>query len=149
MRRRFEKRVYIPLPEPESIMYKLKRELGQIPNNITEDQLQEITKALDGYSMSDITGFIKQAAMTTIMKTQDATYFKQVDWQGKKGWQACKSSDQGAQKMNYMSISGDDLVPPPVEYMDMIKSLKKARKSVSPEDLIKQEEFTRDFGMEG
>jgi len=33
--------------------------------------------------------------------------------------------------------------------MDMVKALQKAKKSVSPEDLIKQQEFTRDFGMEG
>jgi len=33
--------------------------------------------------------------------------------------------------------------------MDMITALQRAKKSVAPEDLIKQEEFTRDFGMEG
>jgi len=33
--------------------------------------------------------------------------------------------------------------------MDMIGALAKAKKSVTKDDLLKQAEFTRDFGMEG
>jgi hypothetical protein len=46
-------------------------------------------------------------------------------------------------------VEGADIFPPPIDFMDMIKALQKAKKSVSKEDLIKQEEFTRDFCMEG
>jgi len=63
MRRRFEKRVYIPLPDPEAIFYKLKRDLGKQDHNITDQQFHEITGKLEGYSMSDITIYVKNACM--------------------------------------------------------------------------------------
>jgi len=149
MRRRFEKRVYIPLPDFDAILYKLKRDLSKVDNNLTDQQCAEVAEKLDGYSMSDISIYVRQACMAPLSKTRNATHFKPVQKDGRQCWQACPASTAGAQKLDIMSISGADIIPPPIDYMDMIKALQKAKKSVSPEDLIRQQEFTRDFGMEG
>jgi len=149
MRRRFEKRVYIPLPDFDAIYYKIDRDMQQIDNNLTDQDKAEITKLLDGYSMSDISTYVRQACMAPLMKTRTATHFKNFMRDGKQCWQACSPSEPGAQKKNPNSLPGEDIIPPPIEKMDMIKALQKAKKSVAPEDLIKQQEFTRDFGMEG
>jgi len=149
MRRRFEKRVYIPLPDFDAIHYKLKRDLGKVDNCLNDQEMADISTKLDGYSMSDIAIYIRQACMAPLNKTRTATHFKHITKNGRQCWQACPANEPGAEKINIMNIDGADLVPPPINYMDMIHALKKAKKSVSPEDLIKQQEFTRDFGMEG
>jgi len=149
MRRRFEKRVYIPLPDYDAIFYKLKRDLSKVDNNLSEQECGEISKKLDGYSMSDISIYVRQACMAPLYKTRNATHFKQVQKSGKQCWQACGMNEQGAQKLDMNNVDGSLIFPPPIDFMDMIKALSKAKKSVSPEDLIKQQEFTRDFGMEG
>jgi len=99
--------------------------------------------------MSDIKNYVKQAFMSPLAKTQKATHFKEISINGKQGWQACSSNDPGAQKIDVRKYPGDSIFPPPVDYMDMIGALAKAKKSVTKDDLLKQAEFTRDFGMEG
>lgn len=64
-------------------------------------------------------------------------------------WVACSASAPGAQKMRMDQIEGKDLMPPPIEFGDFIHALNRAKKSVSAEDLIKQDQFTKEFGMEG
>lgn len=149
MRRRFEKRVYISLPDFESIYYKLKRDLSNLETDVTEQQLVDIAHKLDGYSMSDITSFIKQAAMAPLTITRQATHFKQVPRDGKMKWQACSATDQGATQARMDRLPPEDLIPPPISFMNFITALEKAKPAVTKEDLIKQEEFTREFGMEG
>jgi len=104
---------------------------------------------LDGYSMSDVAIFIRQACMAPLNKTMHATHFKQIMRNGEQFWQATSANDPSGQKKDLSTIDGTKILPPPLEKMDLVKALSKARKSVSPEDLIKQQEFTRDFGMEG
>jgi len=83
MRRRFEKRVYIPLPDYDARFYKLKRDLRNNDYDLTEKDLEDICNQLDGYSMSDITNFLVQAAMEPLQRTRTATTFKQVNKNGK------------------------------------------------------------------
>jgi len=50
IRRRFEKRVYIPLPEraARAIMFKLN--LGDTPNSLTDDEFAKLAEMTDGCS---------------------------------------------------------------------------------------------------
>jgi vacuolar protein-sorting-associated protein 4 len=41
------------------------------------------------------------------------------------------------------------LMPPDVSVDDFIKALSKIKPTVSSQDLIKQEQFTKEFGQEG
>ena len=43
----------------------------------------------------------------------------------------------------------ENLVPPDVCYDDYIKAIQKIKPTVSQADLLKQEEFTQEFGSEG
>eukprot|EP00360_Condylostoma_magnum_P001639 CAMPEP_0168316660 /NCGR_PEP_ID=MMETSP0210-20121227/18003_1 /TAXON_ID=40633 /ORGANISM="Condylostoma magnum, Strain COL2" /LENGTH=51 /DNA_ID=CAMNT_0008302119 /DNA_START=1132 /DNA_END=1287 /DNA_ORIENTATION=- len=51
--------------------------------------------------------------------------------------------------MNIMQIPQNSLKPPDISADDFFKILDTAKPSVSSEDLVKQEEFTTAFGMEG
>jgi vacuolar protein-sorting-associated protein 4 len=76
IRRRFEKRIYIPLPDMHARVAQFKIRLGKTPNNLSEDDFIELAKATDGYSGSDITVVVKEAMMMPVRRCQTATKFK-------------------------------------------------------------------------
>lgn len=48
IRRRFEKRIYIPLPEEPARLTMFKLHLGNTPTQLTEENLKELAKRTDG-----------------------------------------------------------------------------------------------------
>jgi vacuolar protein-sorting-associated protein 4 len=56
IRRRFEKRVYLPLPEKHARTYMVKLHLGDTPNNLVESDFEKLGEMLEGASGSDIEG---------------------------------------------------------------------------------------------
>lgn len=44
IRRRFEKRIYIPLPDIEARISQFKIRIGETPNNLTEEDYYELGK---------------------------------------------------------------------------------------------------------
>jgi vacuolar protein-sorting-associated protein 4 len=78
IRRRFEKRIYIPLPDIHARATQFKIRIGTTPNNLTEEELLELARATEGYSGSDITVVVKEAMMLPVRKCQSATRFKKT-----------------------------------------------------------------------
>lgn len=62
-RRRFRKKLYIPLPEAEGRRTIVKNLLRAQVNDLTEADLDEIVQATDGYSGSDMNGLVSEAAL--------------------------------------------------------------------------------------
>lgn len=62
-RRRFTKRIYIPLPEPETRKALVVLLLKQAPNTISEEEIEKIVEMTDGYSCADISTLCHEAAM--------------------------------------------------------------------------------------
>jgi vacuolar protein-sorting-associated protein 4 len=149
MRRRFEKRVYIPLPSQKDIVYMLKRSLDKVGHSVKGSQFTEIAKKLVGYSGSDVASFVKQCCMVPLDKTARATHFKQCNVDGDDGWVCCDSNERGAQMVDVSDIGGSNIFPPLVEYQDCIESIANCKPSVGQEDLKKYKSFTKEFGMEG
>lgn len=76
VRRRFEKRVYISLPEKEARKKMFKLNLGNTPNSLNEDDYENLGELTDNYSGSDIATVVKDALMEPIRKCQTARKFK-------------------------------------------------------------------------
>ncbi|TRZ00168.1 hypothetical protein DNTS_020921, partial [Danionella cerebrum] len=78
IRRRFEKRIYIPLPEEPArgVMFRL--HLGNTPHSLSEADLKQLAKKTDGYSGADISIIVRDALMQPVRKVQSATHFKKV-----------------------------------------------------------------------
>jgi len=51
--------------------------------------------------------------------------------------------------MTWMEVPGEKLREPPVTLQDFVRAVKKARPSVSKDDVKQQIKFTEDFGEEG
>jgi len=149
IRRRFERRIYIPLPDERARAYMFKIHTGDTPHNVNDDQWNELGTLAEGYSGSDISVVVRDALMEPVRKCQSASHFKQITEDGKQMWQPCPPSDPGAKAMKLIDVPGEQLKVPRIEYEDFVKVLETSRPSVSQDDLQEHEKFTKDFGQEG
>lgn len=76
IRRRFEKRIYIPLPEEHARVVMFKLHLGNTAHTLTEADLRQLAKTSEGYSGADISIVVRDALMEPVRKVQTATHFK-------------------------------------------------------------------------
>ncbi|KAM4894365.1 vacuolar protein sorting-associated protein 4A isoform 1-T1 [Sylvia borin] len=78
IRRRFEKRIYIPLPEEMARAQMFRLHLGNTPHSLTDADIQELARKTEGYSGADISIIVRDALMQPVRKVQSATHFKKV-----------------------------------------------------------------------
>ena len=78
IRRRFEKRIYIPLPEDHARTDMFKLHMGATRSTINEDQYRQLGQRTDGYSGADIQLVVRDALMQPVRQVQTATHFKTV-----------------------------------------------------------------------
>lgn len=70
---------------------------------------------------------------------------------GQKKWTPCSPADPdpSRRECGIMDIETEELLPPIAGIDDFMKALQASKKSVGPEDLKKQEEWTESYGVEG
>lgn len=73
---RFEKRIYIPLPEAPARSDMFKLAIGDTPHSLTAKDLHDLGKMTDGYSGADINILVRDALMQPVRKVQTATHFR-------------------------------------------------------------------------
>ncbi|XP_067640466.1 vacuolar protein sorting-associated protein 4 [Eurosta solidaginis] len=157
IRRRFEKRIYIPLPEAHARLVMFKIHLGNTTHVLTEPDLKELAMKTDGYSGADISIIVRDALMEPVRKVQSATHFKRVTGPSPLNKEEivddllvpCSPGDQSAVEMSWVDVPSDKLFEPPVTMRDMLKCLSRTKPSVNEDDLVKLRKFTEDFGQEG
>ena len=147
VRRRFQKKIYISLPEAKARKLMVKLNLGDTYNDLTDEQLEILGNLIEGYSGSDIYNLTQDAIYGPLRKCQKATHFKNLD---QNHIVPCSPSDHGAFRMKINDIPNpESLVAPVVTFEDFILSLQKMKPTVSKKDLERQEQFTQEFGSEG
>lgn len=156
IRRRFEKRIYIPLPEAAARTVMFKLHLGSTPNTLTQENFKELGLHAEGHSGADIGVCVRDAIMSPVRKVQSATHFKLItapyrDDPEKMGefWTPCSPGDKGAKETTWMQVEPTLLLEPPVDMMDMRRSMERSKSTVSPDDLKELQKFTEEFGQEG
>lgn len=150
IRRRFEKRIYISLPEEKARLYLLKNLMKKNPHSLDEDDFNQVAAGTEGFSGSDISILVRDACFEPLRTCQRATHFKQAGMKdGKILWTPCGPSDSEGKAMTMMDLSGDQLKLADVTIEDFMAVLQKVKPSVSQADIGKQIEFTQQFGMEG
>ncbi|KAJ8396832.1 hypothetical protein AAFF_G00014310 [Aldrovandia affinis] len=157
IRRRFEKRIYIPLPEEHARSFMFKLHLGATPNSLNDCDFVALGQKTEGYSGADISIIVRDALMQPVRMVQSATHFKRVRgsvWNSPgllvdDLWTPCSPGDPNAVEMTWMDIQDAKLQEPVVSMSDMLKSLSNTKPTVNDQDLMKLKEFTEDFGQEG
>ncbi|CAL4177108.1 unnamed protein product, partial [Meganyctiphanes norvegica] len=157
IRRRFEKRVYIPLPEAPARTSMFKLNLGDTAHSLSEQDYRELGLGTDGFSGADISIVVRDALMQPVRKVQTATHFCKVSGPSRDNPNVmvhdfltpCSPGTPGAIEMSWESVPGDKLLEPVVSMNDMRRSLADIKPSVNEDDLDRLEKFTKDFGQEG
>lgn len=157
IRRRFEKRIYIPLPEANARNNMFKLNLGDTPHSLSDDDFRLLGSKTEGYSGADISIVVRDALMQPVRKVQTATHFKYVRGPSRDDPNVivddlltpCSPGEAGAMEMTWEQVPSDRLFEPVVSMRDVMRSLADSKPSVNDEDLDKLRKFTEDFGQEG
>ncbi|KAG5927341.1 hypothetical protein E4U42_002340 [Claviceps africana] len=118
-RRRFVRRQYIPLPEPETREVQLRSLLGEQKHGLSATDIEKLVGLTDGFSGSDITALAKDAAMGPLRSLGEAL----------------------------LHMTMDDIRP--ILLVDFEASLSTIRPSVSRAGLKEYEDWAEEFGERG
>lgn len=151
IKRRFEKRIYIPLPGPEARKQMFEIHVGTTPCQLTHKDYRELAQKTDGYSGSDIAIIVRDALMQPVRKVISATHFKRVTdpETSKPKWTPCSPGDSDALEKTWSDIDSDELLEPPLKMGDFLKSLDSTRPTVTQADIRRHEEWTKESGNDG
>ena len=129
LRRRLEKRVYIPLPDVEG-----RRELIRINMKgveMDEDvDLDELAKKAGGYSGADVANVCRDASMMSVRRIMEQAR--------KQGF--------GKEQMQAMLKEQKQALHTAVTMQDFLMALSKVNRSVSDHDLLRYTEWMAEFG---
>ncbi|KAI8596747.1 P-loop containing nucleoside triphosphate hydrolase protein [Dissophora ornata] len=115
-RRRFQKRLYIPLPESQGRHGLMTRLLEKQPHDLTPEQILDICERTAGYSGSDMTGLCREAALGPVRAIQG----------------------------DILEIGLDALRP--INHGDFVEALSQVRASVSDRDLDLYKKWDMEYG---
>ncbi|KAJ3154116.1 Vacuolar protein sorting-associated protein 4 [Geranomyces michiganensis] len=146
IRRRFEKRIYIPLPDVMARSKMFPLNIGTTKNTLQMHHYRMLADRTEGFSGSDITVVVRDAMMEPVRKVQLATHFKRV---ANNKWMPCSPGEPGAVEKNWTEVEGAELEEPPLTEVDFLKAAATARPSVNQEDLLRYTTWTAEFGQEG
>ncbi|OBZ82635.1 Vacuolar protein sorting-associated protein 4 [Choanephora cucurbitarum] len=79
IRRRFEKRIYIPLPDLHARATIFQLNVGSTPCTLNQADYRKLAEMTEGYSGSDIATLVRDALMQPIRKVQTATHFRYIE----------------------------------------------------------------------
>lgn len=148
VRRRFERRVYIPLPELEAREYLIMNKLKGLDKGLTEADFRKVAEQTEGYSGADLEILCRDAAFEPLKLAQRTVKFRQVNINGKTMYMPMEMDAKG----NFVTTSVYDLperslVLPELTRSDLERAAARSKPSVSPSDLAQYEEWTKQFGV--
>jgi len=149
IRRRFQRRVHISLPDLPARVKMFELAVGSTPCEMGPNDFRKLAELSEGYSGSDISIAVQDALMQPVRLIQTATHYKPIEVDGKQKWTPCSPGDPQAKEMSWTELEGDQLAEPPLRVKDFVKAIKASRPTVSKEDLNRSAEWTKEFGSEG
>ncbi|CCM03715.1 uncharacterized protein FIBRA_05861 [Fibroporia radiculosa] len=152
IKRRFEKRIYIPLPGTEARRRMFQLHVGDTPCELTAKDYQMLASKTDGYSGSDISVVVRDALMQPVRKVLSATHFKSVPSPTNATvlkWTPCSPGDPDGVEKSWSDVESEELLEPPLRVGDFLKSLDNVRPTVTSEDIKRHDQWTLESGNEG
>lgn len=116
IKRRFEKRVYIPLPELDARRRIFELNIGSTPCQLSPKDLRLLASETEGYSGADIAVLVREALMQPVRRVMNATHFKRVTVPSTDDgaspavkYTPCSPGDPDAQEMTWVDVGSDEL----------------------------------------
>lgn len=165
-RRRFQKRIYIPLPDRKS-RKKIIKQFLDVENNLTELDINDLVDRTDGYSGADLKNMMNDALMGPVRQAQKAKQFLTLDdgniipcvtypncSKCPLDLSTCSSLGKaceicGALRSSMYDIEPSKLQLNPLDLKNVLDALENTPKTVSKADIEKFENWMKEFGQEG
>lgn len=150
VKRRFEKRIYIPLPDQEARRYMIRKKIEEVPFKITDAEFDHLAKISENYSGSDIEVLCKDAAMEPLRFAQNTNKFQKLI-NGKFLPVDPRTNADGYNviQSTVYDLPDRSLELPEITVRDFQISMKRSKCSVSLADLKQFEDWTKLYGEEG
>jgi vacuolar protein-sorting-associated protein 4 len=157
MLRRFERRIYIPLPDTAAREVLIRNKLRDAHHSLQDSDIRSIANATAGYSGADLATLIREALMQPIRELEQATAFVQsngLDLSGnhRSGLWTPASGFLGtlnARKCTWENIPKNELARPIATIAHFKASIKRMRPSVDRKFLARYDQWTRELGESG
>lgn len=155
IRRRFERRIYIPLPDYEARRFLIENNLKKNKHTLTKENIDEAALKSDGFSGSDMSNLVKDAVYGPVRKCQLAKHFAKINDNGQTKYMPVLEKElhkwhpsQIVQK-TLTELSGDELKVPDVDMGDLQEAMIKSKPSVNKDQLEEYVQWTKEFGQDG
>eukprot|EP01083_Nonionella_stella_P039650 107835_1 len=144
--RTFTKKLFIGLPNRDARKCIMKQHIGTTPSVLSDEDLEQIAGATEGFSGSDISCLVRDAMMEPIRAIQCATHFKRIDRNDGTQYALapCKRDEQGTMEMGYLDMSNEDAARIHVEPLSAAhfeNVLQTAKPSLSEDDVKKHTDW--------
>ncbi|KPM35813.1 Vacuolar protein sorting-associated protein 4 [Neonectria ditissima] len=151
VRRRFQKRIHVPLPDDNARVELFKVHLGDMVSSLgnIEGSFRDLAWRTNGFSGSDISNLVQDALMMPVKKVHSASYFRKIRDRDGEWYTPCNANDQGAMPMKWNRVPARQLKEPPLTIGDLYDAVHKTKPSVGEEEVRKCNEWTQQYGMEG
>ena len=144
--RKFQRRLFIGLPNEPARVRLLKKHLSSTAHDLTEEQFKELGRLTEYFTGSDIITLVKDAAMQPL---RNLSHFKRVRAPSHDDptvivddmYVPCKPDDPDSIEMSLSDIPGDRLAAPVVTFSDFLESLKTVHRSVRIADIDRYREW--------
>ncbi|KAK7852667.1 protein suppressor of k(+) transport growth defect 1 [Quercus suber] len=148
IRRRFDMRIYIPLPNKEARKRIFEVEIGKTPSKIGKSGLESLAEGTEGFSGSDISSYVKDALYQSIRATLRPGFFTQTK---DKWWVPCQDAAFPHKKslQDLENEKQDSKIQVPKITLEYFKEVKKRHKpTVQAAVLDELKKFKKEFGVD-
>eukprot|EP01127_Copromyxa_protea_P010619 TRINITY_DN2599_c0_g1_i2.p1 TRINITY_DN2599_c0_g1~~TRINITY_DN2599_c0_g1_i2.p1 ORF type:complete len:283 (-),score=46.94 TRINITY_DN2599_c0_g1_i2:40-888(-) len=151
IRRRFEKRIFIPLPNSDARKRLFEIHLGDESTKLSPKFFKELSQLTEGYSGADISILVREALMMSVRDLMQVTHWKKVPnpsptKEAPHFLVPCAPGTRGAIQKTLMEIEPQLIQSPSISEEDFRSALKHVKPSVAKKDLEECEKFTKLFG---
>lgn len=128
MLRRFEKRIYVPLPDKHARVHILRLKMRTVNAAMTDEDYDALGDRTAGYSGADITTVVNDAKYAFMRKYQAATHLRQNE---ANKYVPCNAGDDGARVADFGALNDETIENLPITLADIADSLSRNKPSTT------------------
>ena len=160
IRRRFERRIHITLPDVEARETILRSSVGSTPHTLSSHDFTLLAQKTEGYSGADLSILVRTALYEPIGGIEETTHFR-IDQDGSffpvinhVPCESCSLVDPkckgcGVVRMSLNDVPAEKICAPLVTLTDLERGLQKTSSTVAKSDLARFILWTNEFGNGG
>ncbi|KAJ7387901.1 hypothetical protein OS493_001251 [Desmophyllum pertusum] len=144
--RRFQKRIYIPLPDKEARITLIKMHLATTPASLATEDWCLLGQRTEGFSGSDLSNCTSDAMFEPVRELENTTHWKLTE---DLFYVPCPESDDDCINSSMKDLPSEKIQPRSVKLDDFLNILSHNTSTVAEEDLERFEQFTINLGQRG